>query len=395
MYSGTYTENINVGKELNIISQSGNPEDTVVQALNQENVVFNVTANNVIIRGFKVNCHVMGIYLNGVQHNIISDNEVSGGEWGIVLYDSSDNTLSNNIARAYSFESICLRSSNNNMLINNSAGGSMSIGVGIYVSNNNTLRNNNVSGNDIGIWLASASDNTLSNNNIWRNFERGIILSHSANNNTLDNNNLWSNGIGISLMYFSSNNILSNNNISRGEDVGIELCDSSDNTLTGNTASQYEKFGISLTNSTDNVIYNNYFNNTRNAYDDRNNIWNIAKTPGTNIIGGPFLGGNYWSDYAGVDTDEDGLGDTLLPYNCEGQIASGGDYLPLVTPVGDDDNGDDDDDVKYNPYDANQDCEIDIDELSAAIDDFYAGILDIEEISEIIDYYYLGGAGYC
>jgi uncharacterized repeat protein (TIGR01451 family) len=82
--------------------------------------------------------------------------------------------------------------------------------------------------------------------------------------------------------------------------------------------------------SSDNTIYNNYFNNTNNAYDDGNNIWNTTKTAGTNIIGGSWLGGNYWSDYAGTDTDGDGLGDTLLPYNSSGEIIAGGDYQPLV-----------------------------------------------------------------
>ncbi|RLF39269.1 MAG: hypothetical protein DRN21_03825, partial [Thermoplasmata archaeon] len=84
-------------------------------------------------------------------------------------------------------------------------------------------------------------------------------------------------------------------------------------------------------------IYNNYFNNTHNAYDDGNNIWNISKTPGTNIIGGPYLGGNFWSDYYGVDTDGDELGDTNLPYNCSGNIQNGGDYAPLTNntlPIG-------------------------------------------------------------
>jgi len=57
-----------------------------------------------------------------------------------------------------------------------------------------------------------------------------------------------------------------------------------------------------------NTIYNNYFNNTNNAYDDGNNTWHIAKTDGTNIIGDSWLGGNYWSDYTGEDLDADGLG---------------------------------------------------------------------------------------
>jgi hypothetical protein len=37
-------------------------------------------------------------------------------------------------------------------------------------------------------------------------------------------------------------------------------------------------------------------------------------------MGGPYLGGNYWSDYAGNDTDRDGIGDTPHSY----------DLLPLV-----------------------------------------------------------------
>jgi len=45
-------------------------------------------------------------------------------------------------------------------------------------------------------------------------------------------------------------------------------------------------------------------------------------------MGGLYLGGNYWSDYTGNDTDGDALGDTSLPYNTN--ISSGGDYHPLV-----------------------------------------------------------------
>jgi uncharacterized repeat protein (TIGR01451 family) len=97
-----------------------------------------------------------------------------------------------------------------------------------------------------------------------------------------------------------------------------------------NTASS-NGYGIRLYSScNNNSIYNNYFNDKNNAQDDGSNIWNITKTAGLNIIGGSWLGGNYWSDYAGIDANGDGLGDTLLPYNSNGGIIIGGDMHPLV-----------------------------------------------------------------
>jgi len=126
-------------------------------------------------------------------------------------------------------------------------------------------------------------------------------------------------------------------NTASNNDYGLLLYDSSSNSLTSNTANSNKDYGIYLEYATGgNLIYNNYFNNTTNArQDDGYTTWNIIKTSGTNIIGGPYLGGNYWAYYTGDDLNGDGLGDTRsyysphVVYSSDG-IEYGADYLPLV-----------------------------------------------------------------
>jgi len=129
-------------------------------------------------------------------------------------------------------------------------------------------------------------------------------------------------GYGIHTMSVSAPSVhLSNVTILNGA-YGLFITSDS-NIITGNIIQS--AIGIHLAGSEYDLIYDNYFNNTYDNYYDElgNSIWNISKTPGKNIIGGFYLGGNSWSDYTGDDTDGDGLGDTDIPYGP-------GDYLPLV-----------------------------------------------------------------
>jgi hypothetical protein len=83
-----------------------------------------------------------------------------------------------------------------------------------------------------------------------------------------------------------------------------------------------------------NLIYDNLFNSIYNVYFGASgaNYWNTTLTSGTNIVGGPYIGGNYWGSPDGTgfsdtcsDSDNDGICDN--PYTLETDNI---DYLPLA-----------------------------------------------------------------
>ena len=153
-----------------------------------------------------------------------------------------------------------------------------------------------------GIDLSGRRNVTVQNTRI-KNFCYGIWLAYSSNNSVSGNNvaNNWS-GIGLS---GSSNNNIGRNHI----------------------ANNY--YGIWLSSSSNNIIYhNNFINNSVQAkgYSQSANTWDD----------GYPSGGNYWSDYVGVDlfsgpyqseTGSDGVGDAAHEIYADNR-----DRYPLMAP---------------------------------------------------------------
>jgi parallel beta-helix repeat protein len=97
------------------------------------------------------------------------------------------------------------------------------------------------------------------------------------------------------------------------------------NTINENTF-QGNHWAIDLQNSTLNTFYHNDFF-LNGSLRHVNLVAPSATSPNywdNGTLGGR-VGGNYWDNYAGVDTDNDGVGDTSLPSN-------GVDQRPLMTP---------------------------------------------------------------
>lgn len=358
VFAGIYHESVKVNKTLSLV---GDDMDVVTIDGNETGDVVYVSADWVNITGFTVRNssrslelfpHFAGVRLDSVTNCRISNSNVSDNEYGVLVVNSSgiviaESVVTSNykegIAVTYSDNStvfgnhvsgnwgvgIFIINSDNNAIINNTASANTQ-GILLYSSRLNTVWHNSVSGNEIGINVRLSNNNTVFRNNVSGNEDYGIYVWQS-DLNVFSYNNVSNSGSGIYLG-LSKYNTVSDGNLSYNH-VGVALEDSENNTIARNMILSNDLYGVYLNQSVDNRIFHNDFvDNTEQAFDDNGgNQWDR----------GYPLGGNYWSDYIGLDEkggpnqDEpgsDGIGD--IPYEIDADTS---DAYPLVRfPQGED-----------------------------------------------------------
>jgi nitrous oxidase accessory protein len=255
---GTYNENIIIDKQVTLI---GEDRDLTCIDGGGTGTVIQVKAHNVQIKDLTIQ--------NGGDEST----------YGISIEGSHCQILNNRIVT--SWVGLYLRNSTHCVLSSNQITFSTEVGMLISKSANITLSLNSIYENDYDGIVVSYSDfNTISNNQIYANVNDGLRFL-SSTDNTISDNLLSENYKGISLTDQSSHNVVSYNNIS------------------------YNEKGIYLRSTDNNIIHHNRFSANQEQAEIRN-------APSNTWDAGYPSGGNYWSDYQGLDTNGDGIGDS--PY---------------------------------------------------------------------------------
>jgi parallel beta-helix repeat protein len=325
--SGTYVETLTVTKSVSLIG-----EDSV----------------NTVVDGNKTYaCHVIEVTASNVQITGFTIQNSGGVKYyeraGIYVESSNGNNISGNIVTDNYGNGVYLtESSSNNVVSRNNITANFLSGVAITkLSNNNTVEGNTLTDNFCGISVAYSSNQHIHDNVVGNSGNHGINLDDSSSNLIVGNTVADCHNFGLHVYRSSSNRICENvltNNVK-----GIRLSSSDNNTVSQNNMTNNEH-GIAISASSNNLIFENIVSGNDigvllSSINPLNNtVWNNDFVDNTKQVLDDASGaillwdngtiGNFWSDYGGLDSDGDGVGDT--PYIIDDHNQ---DNCPLVQPA--------------------------------------------------------------
>ncbi len=341
------------------------------------------TLNRVTVKNLRITDYYCGIYFRGVNGGRIESVTATGNvQDGIYLNNANDNVISactanGNNQHGIRFWSMCSRNriesctlSNNadtglwlastgrdpnqydkitydsegNQVVGNTATGNGRMGLYVDFSERNTLSNNRVSDNaGFQIFLDYSGSNRVESNTVSGGTEQGVYL-YDADSCTISGNTV--SGAADYGLYISSTSglTISGNTLTHNGVGGIALngeatIPTDGNRVVSNTVRDNGQHGIFICRSSGNTITNNLFSNPVNVVYGGScgaSTWSSQAQPGSSIVGGSTLGGNFWGTPSGsgfsetaADANRDGICDRAFVIN-----SGNSDLLPLARASG-------------------------------------------------------------